>query len=52
MSVASAGGAKSSILVTTLPEADRTGNFKLLTGVMCYRVNSDNSGKVTGVAKI
>src|SRR6266487_3838398 len=43
-------GAKSSILVTKLPEADATGNFKLLTGVMCYRVNSDNSGRVTGVA--
>src|SRR5438132_1587079 len=43
-------GAKSSILVTTLPEADATGNFKLLTGTMCYRVNSDNSGRVTGVA--
>jgi gluconate 2-dehydrogenase alpha chain len=37
-------GAKSSILVTKLPEADKTGNFKLLTGTMCYRVNSDNSG--------
>ncbi len=36
-------GAKSSILVTKLPEADATGNFKLLTGAMCYRVNSDNS---------
>ena len=43
-------GAKSSILVTKLPEADATGNFKLLTSVMCYRVNSDNSGRVTGVA--
>ena len=43
-------GAKSSILVTKLPEADRTGNFKMLTGVMCYRVNSDDSGRVTGVA--
>src|SRR5215510_11289638 len=43
-------GAKSSILVTKLPEADRTGNFKLLTSVMCYRVISDNSGRVTGVA--
>ena len=43
-------GAKSSILVTKLPEADATGNFKLLTGAMCYRVNSDNSGRVTGVA--
>ena len=42
-------GAKSSILVTKLPEADATGNFKLLTGAMCYRVNSDNSGRVTGV---
>src|SRR5580700_2467161 len=43
-------GAKSSILVTKLPEADATGNFKLLTGAMCYRVNSDNAGKVTGVS--
>src|SRR3981081_4424569 len=43
-------GAKSSILVTKLPEADATGNFKLITGAMCYRVNSDDSGRVTGVA--
>jgi len=43
-------GAKSSILVTKLPEADATGNFKLVTNAMCYRVNSDNSGKVTGVS--
>jgi gluconate 2-dehydrogenase alpha chain len=43
-------GAKSSILVTKLPEADATGNFKLITGAMCHRINSDNSGKVTGVA--
>jgi gluconate 2-dehydrogenase alpha chain len=43
-------GAKSSILVTKLPEADATGNFKLITGAMCHRVNSDNSGKATGVA--
>src|SRR6266480_4497537 len=43
-------GAKSSILVTKLPEADASGNFKLLTGAMCYRVNSDNSGRATGVA--
>jgi gluconate 2-dehydrogenase alpha chain len=43
-------GAKSSILVTKLPEADATGNFTLITGAMCYRVNSDNSGRVTGVA--
>jgi gluconate 2-dehydrogenase alpha chain len=43
-------GAKSSILVTKLPEADATGNFKLITGAMCYRVNTDNSGKATGVA--
>ena len=42
-------GAKSSILVTKLPEADASGNFKLVTGAMCYRVNSDNSGRVTGV---
>ena len=43
-------GAKSSILVTKLPEADATGNFKLLTGAMCYRVKSDNSGRATGVS--
>jgi gluconate 2-dehydrogenase alpha chain len=43
-------GAKSSILVTKLPEADATGNFKLVAGAMCYRVNSDNSRRVTGVA--
>src|SRR6516164_9534676 len=43
-------GAKSSILVTKLPEADKTNNFKLITGAMVYRVNSDNSGRATGVA--
>src|SRR5262245_25830599 len=43
-------GAKSSILVTKLPEADATRNFRLLTGVTCYRINSDNSGRVTGVS--
>src|SRR6267154_5930610 len=43
-------GAKSSILVTKLPEADATGNFKLVTGAMAYRVNSDNSGRATGVS--
>jgi gluconate 2-dehydrogenase alpha chain len=43
-------GAKSSILVTKLPDADATGNFKLITGGMCYRIDSDNSGRVTGVS--
>ncbi|HEY7296591.1 MAG TPA: GMC family oxidoreductase [Xanthobacteraceae bacterium] len=43
-------GAKSSILVTKLPQADATGNFKLITGGMCYRIDSDNSGRVTGVS--
>jgi gluconate 2-dehydrogenase alpha chain len=43
-------GAKSSILVTKLPEADATGNFKLVTGAMCYRINSDNSGRATGAS--
>src|SRR6266567_1961878 len=43
-------GAKSSILVTKLPEADATGNFKLITGAMCFRVSSDNSGRATGVS--
>src|ERR1700676_857261 len=43
-------GAKSSILVTKLPEADATGNFKLVIGAMCYRVNSDSSGRATGVS--
>jgi gluconate 2-dehydrogenase alpha chain len=42
--------AKSSILVTKLPEADATGNFKLVTGAMAYRVNTDNSGRATGVS--
>src|SRR5205814_169192 len=39
--------AKGSILVTKLPEADATGNFKLVTGAMCYRINTDNSGRAT-----
>jgi gluconate 2-dehydrogenase alpha chain len=43
-------GAKSSILVTKLPEADASGNFKLITGAVCYRVNSDSSGRATGVS--
>src|SRR6202047_2642796 len=43
-------GAKSSVLLNKLPEADATGNFKLITNAMCYRVNSDNTGKATGVA--
>jgi gluconate 2-dehydrogenase alpha chain len=43
-------GAKSSILVTKLPQADATNNFKLITGAMCYRVNSDSSGRTTGVS--
>src|ERR1700726_2555734 len=43
-------GAKSSTLVTKIPEADATGNFKLITGAMCHRVNSDNSGRATGVS--
>ena len=43
-------GAKSSILVTKLPEADATGNFKLITGAMAYHVNSDDSGRATGVS--
>src|SRR6266404_5233056 len=43
-------GAKSSTLVTLLPQADATGNFKLITGAMCHRVNSDNSGRATGVS--
>src|SRR5438477_2773178 len=43
-------GAKSSILVTKLPEADATGNFKLITAAMCHRVNTDNSGRATGVS--
>jgi len=43
-------GAKSSILVTKLPEADATGNFELVTGAMVYRANTDNSGRATGVS--
>jgi gluconate 2-dehydrogenase alpha chain len=43
-------GAKSSTLVTMIPLADATGNFKLITGAMCHHVNSDNGGRVTGVS--
>jgi gluconate 2-dehydrogenase alpha chain len=43
-------GAKSSILVTKLPEADASGNFTLKTGAMCYRINADNGRRVTGVS--
>ena len=43
-------GAKSSTLVTKLPDADATGNFRLITGAMCHRVNSDSSGRATGVS--
>jgi gluconate 2-dehydrogenase alpha chain len=43
-------GAKSSTLVTHLPLADATGNFRLITLAMVYRVNSDNSGRATGVS--
>ncbi len=42
-------GAKSSILVTKLPEADATGNFELVTGAMVHRVNSDGD-RATGVS--
>jgi gluconate 2-dehydrogenase alpha chain len=42
-------GAKSSILVTKLPEADATGNVTIKTGAMCYRVNS-RGRQVTGVS--
>ncbi|MCY3794870.1 MAG: GMC family oxidoreductase, partial [Gammaproteobacteria bacterium] len=43
-------GAKSSILVTKLPEADATGNFKLVPSAMAYRVGTDDSGRATGVS--
>jgi gluconate 2-dehydrogenase alpha chain len=43
-------GAKSSILVTKLPEADASGNFTLKTGATCYRINADNGRRVTGVS--
>jgi gluconate 2-dehydrogenase alpha chain len=42
-------GAKSSILVTKLPEADASSNFTLKTGSTCYRINSDGM-RVTGVS--
>ena len=29
--------------------ADATKNFKLISGAMVYRVNTDNTGKATGV---
>jgi gluconate 2-dehydrogenase alpha chain len=43
-------GAKSSILVTKLPEADATGNFTLITGAMVHHVDTDNTGRATGVS--
>jgi gluconate 2-dehydrogenase alpha chain len=43
-------GAKSSILVTKLLEADATGNFRLITGAMVHNVDSDDSGRATGVS--
>jgi gluconate 2-dehydrogenase alpha chain len=42
-------GAKSSILVTKLPEADATGNVTIKTGAMCYRINSRGK-RATGVS--
>src|SRR5579871_3142291 len=43
-------GAKSSILVTKLVEAEANPNFTLVTGAMVYHINTDNTGKATGVA--
>jgi gluconate 2-dehydrogenase alpha chain len=43
-------GSKSSTLVNKLPEADATGHFSLITNAMVYRVNTDNSGKATGIS--
>jgi len=42
-------GAKSSILVSKLPEADATGNLTLKTGAMCYRINTKGK-RATGVS--
>ncbi len=42
-------GAKSSILVSKLPEADATGNVTIKTGAMCHRINS-NGRRATGVS--
>ena len=42
-------GAKSSIMVTKLPEAEATNNFKLITGAMVNKVNTDGAGRATGV---
>src|SRR4029079_3988963 len=33
-----------------LREAYSGCNFKISTGAMCYRINSDNSGRATGVS--
>ena len=43
-------GAKSSIMVTKLPEAEASANFKLITGAMVHKVDTDSSGKATGVS--
>jgi gluconate 2-dehydrogenase alpha chain len=43
-------GAKGSINLNKLPEAERSANFTLLTGAMVHRVKTDSSGRATGVA--
>jgi len=43
-------GAKGSILVTKLPEAEATGRLDLRTGCYAYRVNTDRDGRATGVS--
>ena len=42
-------GAKGSINLTKIPEAEKSANFKMITGAMCNRVLTDSSGKATGV---
>ena len=42
-------GAKGSINLTKVPEAEKSGNFKLVTGAMVSKVNMDSTGKATGV---
>ncbi len=42
-------GAKGSIMVTKLPEAEASNNFTLITGAMVNKVNTDTAGKATGV---
>ena len=43
-------GAKGTVLLNKIPEAERTGRFKVITGAMANRVDTDSDGRATGVS--